>query len=743
MSGVIKIALAGNPNCGKSTVFNALTGAQQHVGNWPGKTVEKKEGKFSFQGQEFNIVDLPGTYSLTAYSAEEIISRDFILNEDPDVVVSVVDAGNLERNLYLTFQVMELEVPTILALNMMDSAEDKKVEIDVAELEKQLGIPVVPMVARERKGIGALQDQLLEMVDVNWKVPNCLPEFDDFLEDEIAKLVKLIEKEDALTSKYSPRWLAVKLLEEDCVILEVLAADARYEEILNQAVAAVEAYQEIPRQHEAFVDTDIADARYQIIHDIVKKSVKSTYNLKDTFSDKVDRILTHEIFGIPIFLGMMWIVFKLTTDVAGILLDWVDSVISGPITNWVVDLVNWVGLGGSWFESMLVDGVIAGVGGVLVFVPVMMWLYLALALMEDSGYMARAAFVMDRAMHVIGLHGKSFMPMVVGFGCTVPAIYATRTLENEKDRILTGLLVPFMSCGARMPVYILFSLVFFPQRSGLVIFSLYLLGILMAIGAGFVLKRTVFKTDSITPFVMELPSYRRPTLRGIWAYIYTKVSSFVRRAWGLIMVTSVILWFLMAIPVQGQGSFADVPIEDSAFGTTATVISPLFAPAGFGSWEASSSLITGFVAKEVVVSTLSQVYGLEDASGDEDVLETTFLEDVKEIVTSFGVALWDTVKAIPLVVGIDVTGQDPDEDVVDIAFYDAIRNGFNESSHGHGGLASYAFMVFVLLYTPCMVAVAAMRQEFGAKWMWISVLGQFVLAWVVSVLIFQIGILFV
>ena len=741
MSDLIKIALAGNPNCGKSTVFNALTGAQQHVGNWPGKTVEKKEGKFNFQGQDFTVVDLPGTYSLTAYSAEEIISRDFILNEAPDVVVSVVDAGNLERNLYLTFQILELEVPTILALNMMDSAKVKKVEIDIPELEKQLGIPVVPMVARERKGIGALQDKLLEYVDVNWEVPDCLPDFGDYLEDEISTLVALIEKHDDLLAKFSPRWLAMKLLEEDCVILEVLAADERYEEILNQSVKSVEGYQEIPRQHESFIDTDIADSRYQKIHDIVKKTVKSSYSLQDTFSDKVDRILTHEILGIPIFLAMMWIVFKLTTDVAGILLDWVDGVISGPITNWVISLINLIGLGGTWFESMVVDGVIAGVGGVLVFVPVMMWLYLALALMEDSGYMARAAFVMDRAMHVIGLHGKSFMPMVVGFGCTVPAIYATRTLENEKDRILTGLLVPFMSCGARMPVYILFSLVFFPEQSGLVIFSLYLLGILMAIGAGYVLKRTVFKTDSITPFVMELPSYRRPSLRGIWSYISTKIASFVRKAWGLIMVTSVILWVLMAIPVQGEGSFANVAIEDSAFGKTATVISPIFSPAGFGSWEASSSLITGFVAKEVVVSTLAQVYGLEESALDQVQEPTTFFEDLKEIGVSFGVALWDTVKAIPLVVGIDVTGQEADEDVVDVAFYDAIRNGFNQSSGGHGKLASYAFMIFVLLYTPCMVAVAAMRQELGRKWMWVSIIGQFVLAWVTSVLVFQIGLL--
>lgn len=742
MDKIIKIALAGNPNSGKSTVFNALTGAHQHVGNWPGKTVEKKAGMFDYKKHGFEVVDLPGTYSLTAYSAEEIIARDFILNESPDLVICVVDAGNLERNLYLTMQVMELEVPVILALNMMDAAEGSQIEIDMVRLEKELGIPIVPMVAREKKGIEGLQDKVLEIILKEWQVPTVLPVYDDFLEGEIAKLVNLIEKEDDLMAKYPSRWMALKLLEEDGVLMDLLASFVKNEAILEQARKSIVAFEAQASEHEMYIDTEIADKRYQIIHSVVKKTVKNLNPKMDNFSDKVDRIVTHPVLGIPIFLGLMWIVFKLTTDVAGIFLDWVDGVIGGPITNWILALVELFGLSGTWFESMMVDGIVAGVGGVLVFVPVMMWLYFALALMEDSGYMARAAFVMDRAMHIVGLHGKSFMPMVVGFGCTVPAIYATRTLENEKDRILTGLLVPFMSCGARLPVYILFSLIFFPNQSSSVIFSLYLLGILMAIAVGFVLKRTVFKTDSVTSFVMELPSYRRPTFQGVWTYIWKKTSSFVQKAWGLIMVTSVILWLLMAIPVRGGGFFADTPVQDSAFGTVSNTIAIIFEPAGFGSWEASGALITGFVAKEVVVSTIAQVYGIEEA--EEVVAEPTiFLEDVWGIVSSFGVASWDTIKAIPLVVGIDVTGVAEEIEEDPTALMQAVRNGFEESSDGHGKLASYAFMVFILLYTPCMVAVAATRQEFGNKWMWVSVIGQFVLAWVASVLIFQVGLLFV
>jgi ferrous iron transport protein B len=456
-----------------------------------------------------------------------------------------------------------------------------------------------------------------------------------------------------------------------------------------------------------------------------------------TFSDRVDRVVTHKWLGIPIFLALMWVVFKMTADVSAPFLDWVDGVIGGPLTTWVTALLGALGLSGTWVESLAVDGIIAGVGGVLVFVPVLMALYLALAILEDSGYMARAAFVMDRLMRMLGLHGKSFLPMIVGFGCNVPAIYATRTLESEKDRILTGLLVPFMSCSARLPVYILLAAVFFPAYAGMAVFSMYLLGIVVAIILGIILKQTLFRGKEQVPFIMELPPYRLPTLKGIWFHMWERTSAFVRKAWTIIMGTSIVVWLLMAIPAGGSGQFAETEMDQSVFARVSGAVSPIFAPLGFGSWESSGALVTGFVAKEVVISTMVQIYGIEGA--EEAAEPTTFVQDLGMIATSFVGATVDTVKSIPLIVGINLFEEEAEEEPT--ALMGAIEVGFEETSGGHGALAALAFMVFVLLYTPCMVAVAAARQEFGNIWMWVSVVGQFALAWLVALLVYQGGLL--
>jgi ferrous iron transport protein B len=553
------------------------------------------------------------------------------------------------------------------------------------------------------------------------------------VENEISKLQELIEANPGLTARYCPRWLAIKLLEEDGDIVAKAVEIGGVGSVLNEAKRS------IAHLHEVYgddVDTVVADRRYGWINGLVKEVVQRTAVDRRTLSDRIDKIVTNRVLGIPIFLAMMWIVFKVTTDVAGPFLDWVDGVIGGPITNWIVAILSIIGLGGTWVESLVVDGIIAGVGGVLVFVPVMMSLYLALAVLEDSGYMARAAFVMDRLMHALGLHGKSFLPMIVGFGCTVPAFYATRTLENEKDRVLTGLLVPFMSCGARLPVYVLLASIFFPEKSGAIIFWLYITGIVTAIVVGVVLKNTLFKGKEQSPFVMELPPYRVPTVKGIWFHMWERTNGFVRKAWTLIMATSVIIWGLSAIPVGG-GAFADVEVGSSAFATVSRVIAPVFKPLGFGEWEASGSLITGFVAKEVVVGTMAQIYDVEEA--EEEAEPTTFFEDLGEIVTSFIGATWDTIKSIPLIVGVDLFEGEEEEEPTELMA--AVEMGFERSSGGHGALASVAFMVFVLLYTPCMVAVAAERQELGAKWTWVSVIGQLVLAWLVALVIFQGGLL--
>jgi ferrous iron transport protein B len=419
------------------------------------------------------------------------------------------------------------------------------------------------------------------------------------------------------------------------------------------------------------------------------------------------------------------------------MLDWIDGVISGPISNWVVAILNWMGLGNTWVESLLVEGIIAGVGGVLVFVPVIAFLYVALALLEDSGYMARAAFVMDRLMHGLGLHGKSFLPMIVGFGCTVPALMATRTLDNEKDRILTGLLVPFMSCGARLPVYVLLASIFFPENSGVVIFWMYILGIVIAILVGLLLKNTLFKGKEQSPFVMELPPYRMPTLKSVGIHMWERTSAFLKKAWSIILITSLIVWLLLAMPLGG-GAFAETPVENSAFASISRVIVPAFKPLGFGDWKMSGPLVTGFVAKEVVISTMNQVYDLEEVA-EEELEQTSFLEDIGDILVNFINAVWDTIRSIPLIIGVDVF--EAEEEAEPTALMNAVEEGFEETSNGHGALASVAYMSFVLLYVPCMVAVAAEKKELGAKWMWLSIFGQLAIAWLVAFLIFQGGLL--
>ena len=558
------------------------------------------------------------------------------------------------------------------------------------------------------------------------------------LEEEIARLEDQIVNVPGLAALYDPRWLAIKLLEEDARVT------ARVESIdgTGALLSAVRAQVTQSQAHYGEeLDTLLTSLRYGWIHNVVADSVQRTQDGQISLSDRIDSVITHRILGIPIFLALMWAVFKITTDVAAPYLDWVGGVINGPIANWVVAILGWVGLTGTWVESLFVDGIVAGVGGVLVFVPVLMSLYLALAVLEDSGYMARAAFVMDRLMQVIGLHGKSFLPMIVGFGCTVPAIYATRTLESEKDRLLTGLLVPFMSCGARLPVYVLFAGIFFPDHIGRIVFILYFTGIAVALLLGLLLKNTLFKEDEEQTFLLELPPYRLPTVKNIWLSMWRRTSSFVRKAFTLILATSVLVWLLMSIPLTaGNGhTFADTSIDDSAFSGVSGALAPIFQPLGFGEWRSSGALITGFIAKEVVVGTMAQVYGVEEEVQGEEEAPATFLQDLGEIGTSFVQATVDTVKSIPLIVGINLFGGEDEEEPTDLMV--AVRDDFETTSGGHGALAAAAFMVFVLLYTPCMVAIAAERQEFGNKWMSVSIVGQFLIAWLAALIVFQGGLL--
>lgn len=551
------------------------------------------------------------------------------------------------------------------------------------------------------------------------------------LEAAIAALMGEIGRYPDIAQAYPARWLAIKLLEQDADLQEKLMELPGGTAVLTHAQLA---YHQLSERLGDDVDTLIADRRYRFIHELVGQSVAKSGQDRFATSDKIDKIVLHRVWGLFIFLGLMWLVFKLTADVSAPYLDWIGAVIAGPLTNGATAVLAFLGLSGTWVEGLLVDGVIAGVGGLMVFVPVLMSLYLALAVLEDSGYMARAAFVMDSLMNKIGLQGKSFLPLMVGFGCSVPAIYATRTLESKRDRILTGLLVPFMSCGARLPVYVLFAAIFFPAYAGSVIFSLYLLGILTAIVLGLVLRRTIFQTDETTAFIMELPPYRLPTPKSVWFHMWQRTKAFLQNAWSLILGVSVIIWLLSATPARGEGSFNNTEIDDSAFAAIAGLLTPALEPLGFGSWEAGGALLSGFVAKEVVISTMAQVYHVAE---EEEAAPTTFLEDAQFIVVGFARATWDTLKSIPLVVGINLFGDEEAEAPTGLML--AIKDAFEQTSGGHGALAALSFMVFVLIYTPCMVAVAAEKQELGVKWMWVSVIGQFILAWLMAFVVFQGG----
>ena len=733
----LTIALAGNPNAGKSTIFNALTGSHQHVGNWPGKTVEKKEGRLSVNGGQIAIVDLPGTYSLTAYSIEEVIARDFIVNQRPDAVVAVVDSANLERNLYLVVQLLEMNVPVVLALNMMDVAERRHISIDQAALAQQFGgIPVITTVGSRQVGLDTLRATLHDLMDAHnghRTISTPILHFDDVLERAITDLQTRLDADAEVCACYPTRWLAIKLLEADPDLLEVVSPALR--EAAHQCIQTVTtATGEEP-------DTLIADQRYAFIADVARQVITRPAGEMVTLSEKIDRVMTHRLLGLPIFLLLMWFVFQITANVSAPYLDWIDALINGPLTRWTGAILSTMRLDSTWFASLVVDGVIAGVGGVLVFIPVLFSLYTVIAILEDSGYMARAAFVMDRSMRVLGLHGKSFLPLLVGFGCTVPGIYATRTLENEQDRKITAFLTTFMSCGARLPVYVIFGAAFFGAGAGNLIFALYLVGIGVAIITSLLLTRVVYRNKITPPFVMELPPYRVPYIRHLFVSVWRRTMEFVRSAGTIILGASVAIWFLLAIPIR-DGGFNDVEPEDSAFGTASRLAAPVFEPAGYGQWEGSGSLVMGFLAKEAVISTMSQIYVGEGVDEPQE-LTPSFTDDVAEIGGGLADATVLTIqefinigpRTLNLIPGLAI----PEAALIDTDAQDsatsleaALRDHFSTR-------AAVAFSVFVLLYVPCMGAVAAMRHEFGTRWMLAQVFYTLGVAWLVSVLVYQFG----
>ena len=663
----LKIGLAGNPNVGKTTLFNNLTGLNQHVGNWPGKTVEKAEGHYNYNNNRVDVIDLPGNYALSAHSIEEIVSRDFIVDEDSDVIVNIIDASNLERNLYLTVQMMELGANLVVALNMNKFAQDKGYTIDAKKLSDLLGVPVVEIEANSKIG----KDQLLKTIEEAAKNPvntvNRLS-YGPELFDHLNELQTAIEEDKNLNDVPS-RWIAIKLLEDDEIILDRIEDSSKRNNILNTTEKVKKHFKDIYNESSEEV---IANARYAYIEGLLKEVLTKPATEKKTLTDKIDSIVTNRILGFPIFLIIMYLMFQITFTVAAPFQDMIDEGF-GILGEMVA-----AALGDGMLTSFIVDGIIGGVGGVLVFLPQIILLFLIISFLEDSGYLARAAFVMDKVMHsLVGLHGKAFIPMILGFGCGIPGIMATRTMENEKDRLITMLIVPFMSCTARLPVYLLLVGAFFAAADQTnVIFSLYVLGIIVAIIVAFILRKTLFD-DMDAPFVMELPDYKLPTLRGILMHTAEKSWGFVRKAGTIILAAAIIVWILSSFPAGVEyGS------QESAIGMIGTAVAPVFAPLGFGSWQPAVALIFGLVAKEVVVGTFSSLFGVSEEGA-----------------------------------------------------------GIAAAMHGiFTPLTAYVFMVFVLLYIPCFAALGTIKQETGGwKWPLIMSVTTLITAYVVSFIVYMVG----
>ena len=704
----LTIALAGNPNSGKTTVFNNLTGARQHVGNYPGVTVEKKEGSLRYKDYEINVVDLPGIYSLTAYSLDEIVARNFVVEEKPDVVIDIIDASNLERNLYLATQFIELGIPLVLAFNMSDIAQKQGLNMDKDRLSELLGCPIVFTVATKKQGMNELLDEIVNIAEGKTKLRKTTFDYGREIQEEIIKLEDILIKDKNLILKYPSRWLAIKLIENDSEIIKKVKESLYSSEIISQVEKSSHHLQM------TFGDTPeaiIADKRYGFISGACSEAVKRTYEVRHSISDRIDKILINRFLGLPIFLGLMWLVFKFTFKLSEPLMGWIEA---GQ--GWLGNFVGGILPEGSTIQSLIVDGIIGGVGSVLVFVPVIFLLFLAIAFLEDSGYMARAAFIMDRLMHKIGLHGRSFIPMLLGFGCNLPAIMATRTIEDRKDRFVTILVNPFISCGARLPVYILFIGAFFSERvASNVLFSIYLLGIIVAIVMAKIFRRFLFKGEA-APFVMELPPYRIPTIKGLFIHMWERGVVYLKKAGTIIFIGCVLVWFLSNFPwnpqysrnydtliEQAQGNEELVAqlenqkafekLEKSYAGRLGKAIAPVFRPLGFDDWRVSVGLVGGFVAKEIVVGTLGTLHSVGEANEESETLRQALQNQTR-----------------------------PDG-----------RKMYNP-------LVAYALMAFVLLYIPCIATIAVIKRETNSwRWPLFTAVYTTAVAWIVSFIIYQGG----
>ncbi|MBC8414970.1 MAG: Fe(2+) transporter permease subunit FeoB [Candidatus Cloacimonetes bacterium] len=724
----ITIALAGNPNCGKTTLFNALTGSKQRVGNWPGVTVERIEGEYKHKDYKIEVIDLPGIYSFSAYSLDEKIAREYILMDKPDLVVNIVDGTNLERNLYLTTQLLEMKIPVVVALNMMDIAKQRKIHIEVEHLETHLGCPVIPMVASKKQGLEELKDTI-NIAAEKHEISKTRVLYDSVVEDTILKI--LYETAPfAKKHEVDSRWLAIKLLESDELAIQLTNNE------LNELVSIESA--RIEKHVGDEIDIIIADGRYGFIHGLSRDVVHRHDQVRKTVSDNIDKVVLNRFLGIPIFFGVMYLMFMLTINVGAPFIDFFDIFMGTIFVDGLGNLLTSFNLP-SWLITFLSAGIGGGIQTVATFIPPIFFMFLSLSILEDSGYMSRAAFVMDRFMRFIGLPGKAFIPMLVGFGCNVPAIMATRTLENNRDRILTILINPFMSCGARLPVYILFASIFFPRSGGLIVFTIYSTGIILAIISGLIFKKTILKGETST-FVMELPPYHIPTFNGIMLHTWQRLKTFLLRAGKVIIIVVIVLSFLNSIGTDG--SFGNEDSENSILSSIGKSITPIFKPMGISSnnWPATVGLFTGIFAKEAVVGTLDALYSQLDET-----------EETEEKFDFWG-GIVESFKAIPEgFKGFEETAADPmglsvetsDQEIVEEEL-EVDAQIFSEMSSRFGGKNNaFAYLLFILIYVPCVAAIAVIYRETNLKWAIFSSLYLTFLAWLISTLFYQVSIFIV
>ncbi|MBM4104155.1 MAG: ferrous iron transport protein B [Planctomycetes bacterium] len=681
MDQKLTIALAGNPNSGKTTLFNALTGSRQHVANYPGVTVEIKNGLCRYGEHKIKVVDLPGTYPLTAYSPEELVARQFILEQKPDVVVDVIDSSNLERNLYLAVQLMEMNVPLVLAFNMADVAKARGLEFDLNLLQLLLAVPIVSIVARKEQGIEPLLDVALKAARTCGTRQIQIP-FGQQVESQLEKLAPLVNPQSDYARRFGARWVALKMLEGD---RQILALPHN-----SQLLTGVElAIKELERHYHESLDIVIADRRYGFISGACQETVRTTVQVRHDMSDMIDRVLTHHLWGLPIFAVMMYVIFYLTFTVGAYPMGWLEL-----LFGWMgsVMTAHWPAVWPEDVRSLLVDGVIGGVGGVIVFLPNILLLFLGIAFLEDTGYMARAAFLMDRIMHKIGLHGKSFIPMLVGFGCSVPAIMATRILENRRNRLTTMMVIPLMSCGARIPIYALIIPAFFaPVWQGPMMWMIYVIGIALAIVCAKLLRVTVFRGET-APFVMELPPYRMPTVKSLMLHMWDRGLMYLHKAGTVILFFSILLWAAGTYPKAPAEKLIkldasqrkSVQLQYSITGRVGKMMAPAIKPLGFD-WKIGTALIGAFAAKEVFVSQMGIVYSVANAGQRSESLRKHLRED-------------------------------------------------------YSPLVGFCIMLFCLIGTPCVATVAITAREAGGwKWAAMQYFGLTALAYILTLIVYQAG----